>query len=214
VFGVTLLAVVAAPALVYVLGAGFAQIPGKVQTTALLLRIVFPYIFFVSLTVVFSAALNNYGRFVPGAFAPVLLNVATASPGLFSADGSGFGQGYILNKDGTPNSPANPAATGDKITVYATGVGPVSFTNGYAVTEFPADLYIDGFHCDGLAAVMGSVAGFPGAVYQLTVLVPNPAAMVATNPNLLNFTFPPQVPVVLQIDGATTQTGLAISIAQ
>jgi hypothetical protein len=48
----------------------------------------------------------------------------------------------------------------------------------------------------------------------LTVLVPNPAAMVATNPNLLNFTFPLQVPVVLQIDGASTQNGLAISIGQ
>jgi len=145
---------------------------------------------------------------------PVLLNVAITSPGLFSADGSGFGQGYILNKDGTLNSPANPAAPGDKITIYATGVGPVSFTDGYAVTQFWADVYIDGFHCDGLAAVMDPVAGFPGAVYQLTVLVPNPAAMVATNPNLLNFTFPLQVPVVLQIDGASTQNGLAISIGQ
>jgi putative peptidoglycan lipid II flippase len=44
-----------------------------------LLRIVFPYIFFISLTVVFGAALNNYNRFTPGAFAPVLLNVATVS---------------------------------------------------------------------------------------------------------------------------------------
>ncbi|MGA3259195.1 MAG: SBBP repeat-containing protein [Bryobacteraceae bacterium] len=145
---------------------------------------------------------------------PVLLNVAITSPGLFSADGSGFGQGYILNKDGTLNSPANPAAPGDKITIYATGVGPVSFTDGYAVTQFWADVYIDGFHCDGLAAVMDPVAGFPGAVYQLTVLVPNPAALAATNPNLLNFTFPPQVGVILQIDGASTQNGLAISIGQ
>jgi uncharacterized protein (TIGR03437 family) len=144
----------------------------------------------------------------------VLLNVATTSPGLFSVDGSGFGQGYILNEDGTLNSPANPAASGDKITVFATGVGPMSFTNGYAVTRYWADVYIDGFHCDGLAAVMGPVSGFPGAVYQLTVLVPNPASMVATNPNLLNFTFPNQVEVVLQIDGASSQNGLAISVGQ
>jgi hypothetical protein len=49
-------------------------------------------------------------------------------------------------------------------------------------------------------------------VYQLSVFVPDPAALAANNPNLLNFTFPPQVPVVLQIDGASTQNGLAISI--
>ena len=144
----------------------------------------------------------------------VLLNVATASPGLFSADGSGSGQGYLLNKDGSLNSPSNPAAPGDKITIYATGVGPVSFTNGYAVTQYPADVYIDGFHCDGLAAVMAPAAGFPGAVYQLTVIAPNPATMTASNPNLLNFMFPPQVGVVLQIHGASSQNELAISIAQ
>jgi uncharacterized protein (TIGR03437 family) len=144
----------------------------------------------------------------------VLLNVAKASPGMFSADGSGVGQGYILNKDGSLNSPSNPAAPGDKITIYATGVGPVSFTNGYAVTQYPADLYIDGFHCDGLAAVMDPASGLPGAVYQLTVIVPNPATMAASNPNLLNFIFPPQVGVVLQIDGASSQNGLAISVGQ
>jgi len=144
----------------------------------------------------------------------VLLNVATVSPGLFSVDGSGFGQGYILNKDGTLNSPANPAAPGDKITVFATGVGPVSFVDVYAVTEFPGYVFIDSFFCDGVAAVMGPVAGFPGSVYQLSIFVPDPAAMVAGNPNLLNFTFPAQVGVVLQIDGASTQNGLAISIGQ
>ena len=144
----------------------------------------------------------------------VLLNVAAASPGLFSADSSGLGQGYIVNPDGTLNSSAHPTAPGQKITVYATGVGPVSFTNGYAVTQFPADLYIDGFHCDGLAAVMGPVAGLPGSVYQLTVVVPNPAAMAASNPNLLNFTFPSPSGVVLQINGRTSQDGLQISIAQ
>jgi uncharacterized protein (TIGR03437 family) len=144
----------------------------------------------------------------------VALNVATTSPGLFSADGSGFGQAYILNQDGTLNSPAHPAAPGDKIVVYATGVGPVSFNLGYAVVAFPADLYIDGFHCDGVAAVMGDVAGFPGAVYQLMVWVPDPAAMAATDPNLLNFTFPSQVGVILTIDGASSQYGLAISIKQ
>jgi uncharacterized protein (TIGR03437 family) len=144
----------------------------------------------------------------------VLLNVATVSPGLYSADGSGFGQGYILNKDGTLNSPTNSAAPGDKITIFATGVGPVSFVDVYAVTEFPGNVFTDSFFCDGVAAVMGPVAGFPGAVYQLSVFVPDPVALVATNPNLLNFTFPPQVGVILQIDGASTQNGLAISIGQ
>ncbi len=144
----------------------------------------------------------------------VLVPVAATAPGIFSANGNGYGQGYILNKDGSLNTPSNPAAPGDRITIYATGVGPVSFTDGYAVTQFPANAFIDGFFCDGVAALLGSVAGFPGNVYRLTVYVPNPASLAAANPNLLNFTFPALVPVMLTINGVSSQQGLAISIAQ
>jgi uncharacterized protein (TIGR03437 family) len=134
----------------------------------------------------------------------VLVPVAVTSPGIFSVDGSGVGQGYILNPDGTLNSPSNPVAPGDRFTVYVTGVGPVSFTGGYAVTATPVAVYVDGFYCDGVAAVMGPVKGFPGSVYQLTLIAPNPPV----NPNLAGFG------VILQIAGGTTQNGLTISIAQ
>ncbi len=144
----------------------------------------------------------------------VLIQVSAASPGIFSADGSGYGQAYILNKDGSLNTPANPAAPGDAITIFATGVGPVSFTNGYAVTDFPVNVFIDGFYANGVAAVMGQVKGLPGDVYQITVYVPNPATLVANNPNLANFKFPPLDSVLIQVAGKTSQIGLAISIAQ
>jgi uncharacterized protein (TIGR03437 family) len=140
----------------------------------------------------------------------LLIPVAVTSPGLFAANGLGYGQGYILNKDGTLNSTSNPAAPGDRITVYATGVGPVSFTNGYAVTQYPVELYIDTFYCNGVAAVMGPVAGYLGDVLQLTVFVPVP---VALNPDLVNFKFPPLSQVILKIKGAASQNGVAIAIA-
>jgi uncharacterized protein (TIGR03437 family) len=142
----------------------------------------------------------------------VFVPVAAASPGLFSVDGSGIGQGYILNQNGTRNTPANPAAPGEKITIYATGVGALSISDGFAVTASPVSVYIDGFYCNGVAAVIGPVPGFPGNVYQLTVIVPNPASLAASNPNLQNFVFPPQVGVILQIAGASSQNGLSISI--
>ena len=143
----------------------------------------------------------------------VLIQVSAAAPGIFSADGSGYGQGYILNKEGTQNTPANPAAPGDPITIFATGVGPVSFTNGYAVAELPASVFIDGFYSDGVAAVMGPVKGLPGSVYQITVYVPNPATLAARNPNLANFKFPPLVGVIMSVVGRSSQNGLAISIS-
>jgi uncharacterized protein (TIGR03437 family) len=51
--------------------------------------------------------------------APVL----SARPGLFSADGTGQGQGLIRNQDGSLNSPSNPAARGSVITLYLNGAG-------------------------------------------------------------------------------------------
>src|SRR5262249_4152281 len=49
--------------------------------------------------------------------------VALTRPGIFTTDGSGSGQGAILNEDGTVNSPKNPAAKGSVIAVYLTGGG-------------------------------------------------------------------------------------------
>jgi uncharacterized protein (TIGR03437 family) len=144
----------------------------------------------------------------------VLAPVAAASPGLFSVDGSGLGQGYILNHDGTRNTPDNPAKPGDRITILATGVGPVTFDHGYAVTANPVSVFVDIFYSLGVAAVMGPVDGFPGDVYQLTVYVPDQAQLTAINPDLKNFKYPPQVGVVLKIAGNSSQNGLAISIAQ
>ncbi len=143
----------------------------------------------------------------------VLVPVTTAAPGIFSQNGNGYGQGYILNKDGTLNTPSNPAKPGDPITVFATGVGPVSFTQGYAVTQYPVDVYVDGFFADGIEAFMGPVSGLPGSVYQIQVYVPNPATLVSANPNLKGFVFPPLVGVTMVINGVVSQYGISFSIS-
>lgn len=142
----------------------------------------------------------------------VMMPVALTSPGVFSQNGSGLGQGYIVNKDGTLNSPSNPARPGDKITIFATGVGPMTFTQCCAVTDFPVNVFIDRIYCDGVAAINGPVSGLPGNVYQITVYVPDPAVVFAgRNPA---FTFPPLSPLTLQINGVSSPDGIMISIAQ
>jgi putative peptidoglycan lipid II flippase len=55
---VTILGVIAAPWLVYALAAGFERTPGKVELTAELIRIVFPYVLFISLVSLASGVLN------------------------------------------------------------------------------------------------------------------------------------------------------------
>ena len=128
---------------------------------------------------------------------PVYAPAAPASPAIYSVDGSGAGQGYILNGDGTLNSPSNPAAPGSAITIFAAGAGQYTLSNGYAVTAETPAVFIDGFYCNGIAATIGPVDGLPGNVYQLSVFVPDPATLVNNNPDLKNFKFPAQSSVRL-----------------
>ncbi len=142
----------------------------------------------------------------------VLAPVASASPGVFSQDGSGMGKGYILNKDGSLNSPANPAKEGEPITICATGVGTMTFDHGYAVTDAVVDVRVDGFSAAGIAAVLGPVQGLPGDVYQISVFVPRPSDFADSNPNLKGFVMPTRVAVTLIVNGAVSQAGIALSV--
>ena len=83
--GVTVIGVLAAPWLVYLLASGFARTPGKVELTAEMIRIVFPYIAFVSLVSLAGGVLNVYRRFAIPAFTPVLLNVSIIGAAIFLA---------------------------------------------------------------------------------------------------------------------------------
>lgn len=76
VFLVVGVIVVGAPVFVYVVAFGFADDPAKFQLTADLMRITFPYLFFITITGFFSSILNSYGRFSVPAITPVFLNIS------------------------------------------------------------------------------------------------------------------------------------------
>ena len=82
---VTAIGVLAAPWLVYALAAGFARTPGKVELTAQMIRIVFPYLLFVSLVSLAGGVLNVFRQFAIPAFTPVLLNLSIIGAALFLA---------------------------------------------------------------------------------------------------------------------------------
>jgi putative peptidoglycan lipid II flippase len=83
---ISVIGVVAAPLLVYLIGSGFARDPEKFGLTVLMLRICFPYIFFISLVSFAAGILNTYARFKAAAFAPVLLNLSFIGFILLAAD--------------------------------------------------------------------------------------------------------------------------------
>jgi putative peptidoglycan lipid II flippase len=73
---VTLVGILAAPAIVYLSAAGFAKDAEKFGLTVAMVRICFPYILFVSLVSFSAGLLNTYGAFKAPAFTPVLLNAS------------------------------------------------------------------------------------------------------------------------------------------
>ncbi len=83
---VTLLGMLAAPWIVSLIAPGFRADATKMQLTVELLRITFPYIFFISLVSMAGGVLNTYNRFGIPAFTPVWLNVSMIAAVLFFAD--------------------------------------------------------------------------------------------------------------------------------
>jgi len=83
--GITLVGVVAAPLLILLFAPGFLGEGTQFEQAVGLLRVTFPYLFFISLTAFAGGILNTYGRFAVPAFTPVLLNVCLIGAAVFAA---------------------------------------------------------------------------------------------------------------------------------
>ncbi len=103
--------------------------------------------------------------------------MAQASPGIFTVNGSGGGDGVILHADNTLVSAAAPATAGEEVVIYVTGLGPTSpsFATGTAAnqvntTTMPVSVTVGGKN----ATVMysGLTQGLVG-LYQVNAIVPS-----------------------------------------
>ncbi len=93
---VTLFGMLASPLFVMLFGGGWfidwfkngpESVGGeKFTLAATLLKITFPYLWFISFTALAGAVLNTMGRFAVSAFTPVLLNIAIIIMAIFGAD--------------------------------------------------------------------------------------------------------------------------------
>jgi len=73
---VSLLGVLLSPFIVKIISPGFIDQPDKFRLTTLLTRIMFPYIFFISLVALCMGILNSLRHFAAPALSPVLLNLS------------------------------------------------------------------------------------------------------------------------------------------
>jgi uncharacterized protein (TIGR03437 family) len=106
------------------------------------------------------------------------LPVAPVSPGIFTLDNTGSGQGAVLNQDYSINSAQNPAPAGSAIMIYATGLGQTNppFTTGQPGGTEPPNVTVNtpAVLINGSPAQLlfsGLAPGFPGE-YQVNAVIP------------------------------------------
>ena len=75
---VVALGILLSPWLVALYARGFAEIPGKMETTVLMNRIMFPYLLLISLAALLQAVLNSHERFLLAASTPMFFNLTVA----------------------------------------------------------------------------------------------------------------------------------------
>ena len=135
---------------------------------------------------------NNNGDRSNSVFVPV----AATSPSIFSFHGTGYGPGAILHADYRPVTEQDPAAPGETVTIFLTGLGALDppVADGAPGPGPPFSLVTD----PNLRVFFGSEVGeivfagaAPGAVglYQIDVRIPSsvfsgaaiPVAVLTTN---------------------------------
>jgi uncharacterized protein (TIGR03437 family) len=107
---------------------------------------------------------------------------ASAAPALFTTSGFGEGQVAAVNQDGTINSPSNPVARGQYVTLYGTGQGfvPGAPADGSAPsqplrTETLPRVFVGGggdFVSDDHIIFSGLSTEYPG-LWQVSVRIPD-----------------------------------------
>ncbi len=83
---VSLLGVLLSPLIVAVMAPGFLRQPAQYDLTVFLTRLMFPYIFFISLVALCMGILNSLRHFAAPALSPVLLNLSMIAATILFAD--------------------------------------------------------------------------------------------------------------------------------
>jgi len=138
---------------------------------------------------------------------PMTVPVLDSLPGIFTSSTLGYGQGAIVNQDGTVNSSQNGAEPGSVVSIYATGAGQTNPSgadgtitgNVLATPQLPVTVQISGEAAQVLYA--GAAPGEPAGVLQVNAQIPSDVPR-GTN-----------VSVVITVGNANSQAGVTVAIA-
>ena len=121
----------------------------------------------------------------------ITIEIANSAPGIFAVSGGGFGPGIVQNYVTSANQPLNsqvePANPGQVVTIWGTGLGPVTFADNVAPTagniSTPVSVIIGGQ--PATVAYAGRTPCCAG-VDQVVVTVPSNAALGCWAPVSIN----------------------------
>jgi uncharacterized protein (TIGR03437 family) len=140
--------------------------------------------------------------------APVSVPVVSSVPGLFTLDGSGWGQAAAVNQDHSINSATQPSHAGDVISLFATGEGetdPHGIDGKPATAPYPKPTLVVRVTIGEQAAQVLYAGGAPGqvaGVLQINVRIPN-----GIQPG-------GDIPVKVQVGDASSQSGVTIAVSK
>jgi uncharacterized protein (TIGR03437 family) len=132
-------------------------------------------------------------------------SMKSATPALFTVDGSGLGQGAILNQDGTVNSSLNPAQRGSIVCLFGTGGGLTQplFGDGQlttGMTSFLLSVSVQFGAQFGVIEYAGSAPSLVNGALQVNARIPMDAPTG------------PAVPVTLHSYPYQSQSGVTVAI--
>jgi uncharacterized protein (TIGR03437 family) len=137
--------------------------------------------------------------------ATITVPVTQIQPALFTQDGSGQGQGAILNQDGTDNSSTQPAARGTVVSLFGSGFGPWSEPepDGTIFGTTPPMLQ---------SAVSAAIGGVPAAVHYAGGATGLVAGVVQINVEIPAQIQPGDRSVVIVVGGRSSAANMCGSL--
>ncbi len=135
------------------------------------------------------------------------LILSASNPAVFTSDGSGAGRVAAINRDGSLNSPANPAARGSIVEFFVTGEGQTSPSGVTGKVTLPAThaprplLDVSALVGGQPAAITsyGEVAGLVSGVMRIAVRIPMDVGVGADE-------------LIVSVGGNTSQAGVTIFV--
>jgi len=130
---------------------------------------------------------------------PIQLQVAGGAPGVFTITRSGSGQAAALNQDGSLNTPLNPAAANQVVSLYVTGLGPYNAVGegGLQRMSLPIQVLLGG--TQATVQYAGNSPGYTPGLQQVNIVVPPGVTGLAT-------------PLILTAGGFSSQPGVTLAI--